>query len=310
MDKLLIDGDVVAFKVASACEQRSVLVTHVPTSRTKSFKHRTEFKGWLSENSKWNESEFTIEDVQECEPEAFAFNTINQMVKNIKQKCGIEKASFFLSGKDNFRRSLPLPVQYKDSRKETIKPLLLQACRDFIEGKFKAVIVNGEEADDRLAREAHQAFLRGEKWVQVTSDKDAEQVEGWIFNLDKDEAPRLIDAFGNLYRDDKGKVRGGGYLYLCFQWINGDSTDCYCPSDMVRLSNPKWKFGEVGVYNLLKDVATVEEADAVVDKWYTDMFPEPVTYEAWNGEEYTKSAKEIQKMYFDCAYMRKDTHGN
>ena len=309
-DLLLIDLDLVCFKAAAACETRSIDVTHVPSGRTKNYKHRTEFKQWLSENPKWDESDFTIADRQDCEPESFCYNTIKQMIENIKKKTGIDNAKYFISGKGNFRLDLPLPTRYKSGRKDMLKPLLLKGCIEFVMKKYNPIVANNVEADDMLSSWTAHGYKQGWKWVGVTSDKDACQTNGWLFNPDKHESPVLIEGLGKLYRDSKGKVRGEGYLWLCQQWLLGDSTDGYCPSDMVRLSNPKFKLGEVGVFNMLKDAKDKQEAFLIVNKWYADMFPEPVTYVAWNGNEYTKSAGEIMQMYKDCALMREDLYGS
>ena len=44
--------------------------------------------------------------------------------------------------------------------------------------------------------------------IAVAVDKDAKQTEGWHFNPDKDESPRLIEGFGKLWLTEKGDVDG------------------------------------------------------------------------------------------------------
>lgn len=312
-EKLLIDCDYISFKVAAACEKKYVDVTYVPKQRVKRFKTRTEFKKWLKENPTWKLEDFSITDVQEAEPLNFAFNTINRMVQNIKDATGIQDAAYFISGDNNFRLSLPLPTQYKSNREDAIKPLLLKECRQYMIDHFKAVIIDGEEVDDKIARLAYQAHRRGDKWVQCAVDKDAAQVCGWLYNPDKDTSPHLIDSFGTLYREEElvnnakgepvikyGKVRGTGFIWLCFQWLYGDPTDCYRPADLKA----GYKFGEVGAFDLLKHCTTKKECLDVVNAWYKATYPEPVTYTAWNGIEYTKDWTEIRDMYRACAYMQ------
>ena len=52
-----------------------------------------------------------------------------------------------LGGEDNFRLLLPSPQVYKGNRKDMIRPLLLEECRNYVEYKYHAKVVNGIEGD-------------------------------------------------------------------------------------------------------------------------------------------------------------------
>tara|TARA_Y100000385_G_scaffold283268_1_gene339118 strand:+ start:650 stop:1372 length:723 start_codon:yes stop_codon:yes gene_type:complete len=60
----------------------------------------------------------------------------------------------YLTGKENFRYSIAKSYPYKGNRKSVQKPRHLQTARDHMESKYKAVISKGEEADDLIAKEA------------------------------------------------------------------------------------------------------------------------------------------------------------
>lgn len=60
----------------------------------------------------------------------------------------------YLTGKGNFRYDIAKSHPYKGNRKHVEKPRHLQHARDYMESKYKATISQGEEADDLIAMEA------------------------------------------------------------------------------------------------------------------------------------------------------------
>jgi 5'-3' exonuclease len=60
----------------------------------------------------------------------------------------------YLTGKGNFRDDIAKSYTYKGNRKSVQKPRHLQTARDHMESKYKANISKGEEADDLIAKEA------------------------------------------------------------------------------------------------------------------------------------------------------------
>ena len=60
----------------------------------------------------------------------------------------------YLTGKGNFRHDIAKSHVYKGNRKSVQKPRHLQTARDHMESKYKAIISKGEEADDLIAMEA------------------------------------------------------------------------------------------------------------------------------------------------------------
>ncbi len=60
----------------------------------------------------------------------------------------------YLTGKENFRYSIAKSYPYKGNRKSVQKPRHLQTARDHMENKYKAIVSKGEEADDLIAKEA------------------------------------------------------------------------------------------------------------------------------------------------------------
>lgn len=60
----------------------------------------------------------------------------------------------YLTGKGNFRDNIAKSHPYKGNRKSVQKPRHLQTARDHMESEYQAIISKGEEADDLIAKEA------------------------------------------------------------------------------------------------------------------------------------------------------------
>jgi hypothetical protein len=296
----VIDGDVVAFRVAAACEKRSVLVTNKASNQQQSFNNRTEFlnllKGVLL---KEDVSEYyDIVDVQTPEELPHCLNTIKQSIAGIMARVGATKKEIYISGEGNFRDALPLPKKYKGGRADTLKPVLLEAAREYLVKHQGAIPVNSREADDACAQRAFEGFKSKQKIVQITNDKDSLGCDGWVFNPDNMEEPMLVHGLGKLWIDDKGKVRGYGRKWKYTQWLYGDPVDFYSPQDICGL-----RYGEKSAYKDLVDLETDLECLQKVHDRYKEWYPEPVTYTCWEGKEHTKDYLEIAQMYFDCVHM-------
>lgn len=296
----VIDGDEIAFIVASACEKRTIKVTNALSEGVAAFKTRTEFKNF-TKGLEVPEELFSIEDVQVADDLPNALHTVKIILDNIKDSCKADKIEIYLSGKDNFRDSIPLPTQYKSSRKDTLKPLLLKEIRAFLVRKG-AKIVDGQEVDDVVCHRMWDGYKAKQKIIGVTVDKDACGSAGWLYNRDKMEEPEFIDGkdVGQLYIDAKNKVRGTGRKWLYHQICIGDSTDCYNPSEICGA-----RFGEKSSYKLLAPLKTDKECWQAIYDLYKGWYPDITKYIDWEGTEREVDVFFILQMYFDCARMRR-----
>lgn len=301
---LILDLDTPIFAAAAVSDERSILVTHTPTGKQKVFKNRTELKDRLKEKNTLEQlPDYSIEDKQSAQPIENACHTLKLMVKNIQEATDCNETLFFISGKGNFRDSIELPSRYKSNRDGMIRPLLLHDVKQFAINKFKPEICNGVEPDDAIIYTAYSLKNQGCFPIIASVDKDCLAYSGLnIYNQDKPEQGIIeIPKFGSLWLDDKGKVRGKGFLWYCFQVTNGDKIDGYVPYELSGA-----RFGEKSAYNLLKDCTDEKHAIETVISKYQEWYPEPVTYIAWNGKEYTKNHSEIAAMYHKCARMMED----
>ena len=94
---------------------------------------------------------------------------------------GILPYRLYITGKGNFRKEIF--ADYKANRKGKSKPVHLKALMSDLVDNWKAVVAEGEEADDLIGIESTKYL---DKCLMVTIDKDFDQLPGWHFNPDKD----------------------------------------------------------------------------------------------------------------------------
>jgi len=306
----VIDGDLLAYRCAAANEKRTVVAVHNETLRAFVFNTATSFKEWAEDEA----SNYTLTPKQEAGPIEHTLAGIKRGIESILTKAKCDKYHIVISGKNNFRLDLPLPTRYKDSRKDSAKPLQLQQCKDYLVDFHAAEIADGVEADDILTGYMYQGYKDKEYIVQASIDKDATHGPGWLLNWTTMDEPEFIEGYGSLeciLKDTGVKkangeptysktIKGKGRAFLWFQLLYGDPVDCYKPCEIA-----KGKLGEVGAYDILCKATNDKEAlEAVVAK-YKAWYPSPVTYKCWKGEKHTKTWLEIMQMYADCAFMRR-----
>lgn len=300
MTHLAIDGDLLAFKATAVNEVRSVKAKHKETGEERLLDLRTTLK---NEVGKEAYKDWEFEDVQSPKNFKFSCNTAEDLIAKWVGFANADTYEIVLSGKDNFRDNLPLPTKYKSNRDGGIRPLHLSRMKEWLANNKGAYYVHGVEGDDKLAELAYQGYVKGEKIIQCTLDKDAWGCMGFVMHMDCIAPPELIVGLGQLRLVDKGKtkdLKGSGYIWMLAQSVLGDAVDGYKPCELAGV-----KWGDVACYNLLKDCKTYKEAFQAVYNQYREWYPSPVTYTAWDGKEYTKNALEIWQMYFDCARMRR-----
>lgn len=294
----VIDSDIVAYRCAAANERRSVKATHIVTGQVSEHAHRTGFKEHIK--GLFEPDEFTIEDLQHPEELRFALHAMNTTIDSLKESCDADSVELYISGKDNFRDSLPLPSRYKGKR-TGLRPSQLQECRDHLVAKKKAVVINGREVDDMLAQRCYEGIKAKQVVIACTIDGDQNGVEGWAYNWTKQKEPKLIRGLGeiSLIKDNKD-FDGYGRKFFFAQWVLGDATDNFKPSEIAGK-----KFGVVAMHKLLADCKTDKECVEAVYKQYAAWYPGPTTYTDWTGTEQTKTCIEIMDMYAACAHMKR-----
>lgn len=157
MRTLLIDSDILAYQVASACE---VLA---------------EFDENL--HHIW----YDPMEVRE---------TFDQKVEEWKDLLAGDEVVMCLTSRTNFRHAIL--STYKSNRKGVRKPLPMTCLRKHIHESYKTYERDGLEADDCLGILATKD--PASETVIVSLDKDLQQIPGLVYRPGKDEEPRQISA--------------------------------------------------------------------------------------------------------------------
>ena len=297
----IIDLDTPIYKVAAACEERSILVKHSPTGIEKSFSTRTEFKELLKKKDKLDALEdYEIEDVQEPEPIENALHLLKNQVDKILESLWADDAVFLLSGSTNFRNDLPLPTKYKSTR-SNIRPLLLKEVRAYAKKKFNAIESTNSEPDDSQIWMGYDYQNKGYKPIVVSSDKDSKAYSGlFLFNPDKPEQGVVeIPKLGTIEVDSKNKVRAWGMMQYGLQMKIGDITDSYRPTELCKV-----KYGEKSAYKALVNCKTEQEVLQSVIEQYKKWYPEDFIYTAWNGKKVESNWKHMLSLFHKCVRMQ------
>ncbi len=211
---VVIDGDYVAFTVASGIERRTIRAIHKKSGRSMDFKTRTDFWGrnknnvpssgsWLSDrnvqqlakgSTEFVKTDFEVEDVQTtiASDEQIKKN-IHAMVDRIKGHLGVKNVLLLVGRGECFRHKLLLANRYKDNRNDTkvLRPLKLSLCKEYIIENMNSELVQGIEADDRCSHYLQKGadnFKKTGKISHIVSviDKDNYQTSGFLFQPVKD----------------------------------------------------------------------------------------------------------------------------
>lgn len=337
---IVLDMDQSCFVAASAAEKRHIIARHKKSGVEKIFKNRTAFQGmgkavggWLKDENTnrmakaaasgknfkpFEKEDFEITDVQTPEPIENCLYLLKLKINNIVERVGLTKdqSLLVLGGKNNFRLRLPAPEQYKSSRTDTLRPVLLQDTRDYCVNHHGAVVIDDIEADDYLAQLGYKGWLNYQKtgkfnYIIASFDKDQFHTPSLILNTQREKDdddnshwlypyPILVDdSMGEIWMV-KGKVKGWGQKFMGFQMLFGDTSDHVKPYQPFGI-----RFGETAAFNIISPCNTEKEMwQAVVDT-YKEWFPDGVKFTSFDGQEINYTAGQWASVIFKFVYMQR-----
>ncbi len=151
---LLIDTDIIAYQVASACQRTTIDLE-------------------------------TGKETHEAD-EKEAFKTLAKVIKGLERTLESSRTIMCLTDAANFRKEI-LP-SYKANRKDITKPVLLGALRAHVHQEYETFQRPSLEADDVMGILQTigdvPGLIEGER-VIVSEDKDMKQIPGLLFNPGK-----------------------------------------------------------------------------------------------------------------------------
>ena len=230
--KLLIDGDIVAYRAAAATDGRKYTIP----SSTKTF----EFKKQAVKYCKENDIDQTLIEIS-YEPESLPnacviVDRTMQGFRNTFEGAKSVSIEVFLTPKANFRNDVD--SGYKMNRKDVHRPEHLTACKIHLVQQYGATTIDGYEADDLLGIRQTElnAGVEDIKPVICTIDKDLDMIPGWHYNWIKNKVYYVTPEEG-LYN-----------FYI--QLLTGDATD-----NIPGL----YRVGKVTAAKILKGIKRTDE---------------------------------------------------
>lgn len=301
---LIVDLDVVVYRLAAAVETRAVKCTYLPTGTNKEFANKTEMKAFLKSKNidfEADQAKYVVENIQYAGDFSQCKKMIDSMLADMRDFVWADKTYYHLGASGNtMRQLLPLPTRYKSNREEMIRPVNLEKAKNYVRRAYNAFERQGLEADDTISIQAYEELAKGNYPIIATIDKDAYQSVG-IQILDWLKKPwklYSVPSLGRLYVDDNNAVKGDGNKFLAFQTLAGDPTDVYKPYELSKI-----KYGPKKAYDLLKDLKTEREVWQAVVTEYKRLYPTEFEYKDWQGNIVQADWFEMLDLYFKCAYM-------
>lgn len=285
------DLDCIKYAAASVGEDRTVLITHKASGRTKTVGTRTEWYGhWKNKNggiladinknrtSPFAWDEFDYQDIQTAQPIENVLHSAKLMVEKAVEASKADSVNYYIGKGESFRVELSTLLKYKGQRQTMLRPLALDEVSDYLTRRFKAEVVEHYEVDDVVVINSYGSnndFILG-------LDKDFYGSGSDFFNINKPEEGIIkTNCFGSLYKNSKGDVKGFGRMFKLFQVCSLDSSDNYAAN---CFSDVRW--GEKSAYDALKDCKNDKELLQAAVDIFKHLYPEPKTVEGWRGDKF------------------------
>lgn len=236
------DGDVLVYQACWAAQPTHYDITFEGSDVVlTTYRYKKDAKAYVELQPANVRAGFLITPRQEVEPVEHVFQLINTIMATAHSVMGaVGKPTVYLtsSDKSNFRYELATIKPYKGNRTQP-KPVHYEAAREFLQRRWNAQVIYGEEADDKLAQfqyDCVQRLYSGDAEQHdvtciATVDKDLDMVPGWHYNyttkqrywVTQDEALRSFyhqllvgDNVDNIQGvKGIGKVKAAQALALC-----------------------------------------------------------------------------------------------
>lgn len=305
------DYDPLLYASGSVGETRTIKVVHRASGDEYEFANRTAFwghhkkkaGGWLAEyNAAKSEGrqrlpeEFEITDVQTPEPLENALHTLKQQIVAVKEAVGASTYYGYSGRGKVFREDVSTIVKYKGNREGAMRPVHLDAMKDYLIRQHACEVVTGIEADDACSIDTRNGYLKylktGNELVLAFTDKDYYQVPGHIYHTDSGRMHEYGEGFGWLAWDAvKKKVTGRGRKWLYFQVMAGDDADNY----FANSANPGIRWGDKSAFDVLESAQSDKEAFQALVRGYKTIYPSPKSLIGWRGYKNQKTMTELSE---------------
>jgi hypothetical protein len=162
-----IDGDLISFPVASACDGKYYIIHDIAGE----YKYIKDVKEAFKKEGRPYNRDLVIEQYKP-DPIENTLHSVRMMIESIIEGAGNGPYQIYLTGKDNFRNKIATTKKYKGNRDGKRRPFHLQNCRDYLVRRWGAIIVDGEEADDACG------YNQTKDTILSSTDKDLDCIPG------------------------------------------------------------------------------------------------------------------------------------
>lgn len=295
---LIIDGDILAFRCASVCETKYEYSNDA--GDVYNVKSKTAFKEYCIDNGLEYDS-FTSEPKQIADPVSYCLKTLNDSIKKVMEFVGATKFEIYIGGSDNFRLKVPTPTEYKASRSEVSRPLLLTPVKEYLIKHKGAKRITRSEADDVVSHRMRALNKQGIRCIAYSIDKDIYQnVDYDLMVYDPAKEDIIVSKKGVGELVDRGKdVKGSGLKWLILQTLLGDEIDGFSPKVFF-----KKRYADKGFYKDFNDCKTEVEVLEKFIEVTKRLVPDNVSYTSFNGQLMELNRKELFEMYYKLPKMR------
>lgn len=192
---LVLDGDELMYKAAFASQHKEHFIKFTEDNIQGPFKTKKDCIEWLGDGEA---EEIYSVVVPETEDKA-RFNA-HRVVKQALSDVRPYEHRIYLTGDGNFRFDVATLLPYKGNRSAADKPVHLALVREILINSFKAITVDGMEADDAMSITSWQHQIKQTSWdVRIgTQDKDLRMVPGLHYHPTKREMYEMTWQEGRL----------------------------------------------------------------------------------------------------------------
>jgi hypothetical protein len=185
---LFIDADSLVYKAGWSVETRM----YVLPSTGETFGKKVDAVNFLAQEGREDLIETLELQSKTTGDESHARQCLRKLYDSILEPFYGRPFLSFISGSTNFRNSVAKTKPYKGNRLTTAKPYYYDYLRECILKDWNGELVDGIEADDRLAIEASQ----NDDCILVGIDKDLLQIPGLHYNYDKKHVTVITEQDG------------------------------------------------------------------------------------------------------------------
>lgn len=185
---VLVDADSLVYKAGWSVERRH----YVLENTGEKFKTKAEATNTLTESGREGEIPLLLMKSEVTGPESHAARCLDLLYKSLLDPFRGTTIVSYLTGSHNFRNDIAVTLPYKGNRLSSAKPYYYDFLRWAICNKYNGIVVDGIEADDRIAIDA----TAHDNCVIVGIDKDLLQIPGVHYNYDKGKFLEIDEVTG------------------------------------------------------------------------------------------------------------------